>query len=189
MVLKARILFGLIALASLTACTDDTTSTYSQRERVFCLLDVTKSDVLFNVIGNSGSFATVRERVVDGTTQIEIISNSGVKGYYPYDRLSNNFYFGLGGLIMGTSTQVDSDGDGNFINVCYDLACPICDRVDRRLTLTVDGYAKCAKCGVTYNMNNNGAIDHVPEGAEITSPRGLYQYRLDYDGQTIYAHN
>ena len=75
--------------------------------------------------------------------------------------------------------------------MCYDLACPICDRADKRLTLYSggDGYARCSKCGVSFDMNNYGAIYQVPEGSNLTSPRGLYRYRIRYDGNIVNAYN
>ena len=118
---------------------------------------------------------------VDGKTQIELVSSTGLKGYYPVDQLSKNFGLGLGGLIMGTSYQGEP--------LCYDLACPICDRSDRRLTLTADGHAKCAKCGVSYDLNNYGVIYQVPENAQLSTRRGLYRYRINFNGQIVNAYN
>lgn len=182
MVLIMRRLFILlISLLTLSGCSDDATGTFSNREHVYCAFDVLRADVLFNVMGNYGQFASIRKRVVDGKTQIELVSSTGLKGYYPVDQLSNNFGLGLGGLIVGTSTFGET--------LCYDLACPICDRADRRLAFTNDGYVTCAKCGVRYDLNNYGVIYEVPENAQLNTHRGLYRYRINYNGQIVNAYN
>ena len=176
-----RLSIILLSLLMLCACSDDATSMYSNRAHVFCMFDVLRADVLFNVMGNYGQFASVRQRTVDGKTQIELVSSTGLKGYYPLDQLSNNFGLGLGGLIMGTNNFGEA--------LCYDLACPICDPSVRRLTLTVDGFAKCSKCGVTYDLNNYGVIHEVPEDAQLATRRGLYRYRINFNGQIVNAYN
>lgn len=171
----------LCLLLTLYGCSDDTTSTFSNREHVYCAFDVVRADVLFNVMGNYGQFASIRKRAMEGKNQIELVSSTGLKGYYPVDQLSNNFGLGLGGLIVGTSNFGEA--------LCYDLACPICDRSDRRLTLTADGHAKCAKCGVSYDLNNYGVIYQVPENAQLSTRRGLYRYRINFNGQIVNAYN
>lgn len=181
MVQLKRLSILFLSLLMLCGCSDDATSTYSNREHVYCAFEVVRADVLFNVMGNYGQFATVRKRVVDGTTQIELVSSTGLKGYYPLDKLSNNFGLGLGGLIMGTNNFGEP--------LCYDLACPICDPSVRRLTLTNDGFAKCSKCGVTYDLNNYGVIYEVPADAQLSNRRGLYRYRIQFNGQIVNAYN
>lgn len=181
--MKTKALFTLLVclLTIVTSCSDDnTTSTFSKREYVFCRFSVLQYAELFNVMGNYGQFATIRKQVVNGATQVtmtcSVSSNS-----YNIDAQSRGFGYGLGGLIVGTNNFGES--------MCFDLACPICDRAERRLSLTDNGYAKCSKCGVTYDLNNYGVIYEKPEGAELSNPRGLYRYRIEYDGTTVHAHN
>jgi hypothetical protein len=176
-----RFLTLFLSLFMLIGCSDDATSMFSNREHVYCTFDVLRSDVLFNVMGNYGQFASIRRRVVEGKTQIELVSNTGLKGYYPLDKLVDNFGLGLGGLIVGTNNFGEP--------LCYDLACPICDRVDKRLTLTSDGYAKCGKCSVIFDLNNLGVIYKIPEDADLPVKRGLYRYRIKYNGQIVNAYN
>lgn len=176
-----RLSIIFLSLLTLCGCSDDATSMFSNREHVYCAFDVLRADVLFNVMGNYGQFASARKRVVDGKTQIELVSSTGLKGYYPLDQLSNNFGLGLGGLIVGTSTFGET--------LCYDLACPICDRAERRLSFAKEGFVRCAKCGVTYDLNNYGAIYDVPEGADLPVKRGLYRYRINFNGQIVNAYN
>ncbi len=178
------IMAAIICMAMLAAsCTDDeASSTYSKREYVFCSFNVTQYAELFNVMGNNGQFASIRKRVINGVTKIEMTNQSGANAY-TVDRLSENFGFGLGGLIAGTNNYGEP--------MCFDLACPVCDRAERRLTLFSEGagFAKCGKCGVVFDLNNYGVIYSTPENANITKPRGLYRYRVRFDGQTINAYN
>lgn len=181
MVLKSRLLPGIIALVCLCGCSDDeATSTYSQREYVFCRFNVLQHTELFHAMGNPGQFASIRKHIVNGVTKVTMTSTNSSTDYM-VDALSKNFGFGLGGLIVGTNYFDET--------LCYDLACPICDRADRRLTLPGDGYAHCAKCGTTYDMNNYGVIYQIDEDNPPLTKRGLYRYRIIYDGQTINAYN
>lgn len=175
----------LLATCFLTfsSCSDDeATSTYSKREYVYCYFQTIQYAELIHVMGNLGQYATVRKKVVDGVTKIQMTSQASTNNYTA-DALTKDFGYGLGGLIVGTNNYGES--------MCFDLACPICDRADKRLTLYSegDGYAKCSKCGVTFDMNNYGAIYHVPEGSNLTPPRGLYRYRIRYDGSIVNAYN
>lgn len=168
---------------SVISCSDDeASSTFSKREYVYCNFNVTQYQELFNVMGNNGQFASIRKRVINGVTKIEMTNQSTSNGYTA-DALTSKYGYGLGGLIVGTNSYGEP--------MCYDLACPICDRAERRLTLFSEGpgYAKCGKCGVVYDLNNSGAIYSTPENANITKPRGLYRYRVRYDGQTLNAYN
>jgi len=176
---KLTILF--ILLLSFVSCSDDdSTSTYSRREYVYCYFSVLQYAELFNVMGNPGQYASIRKHVVGGVTKITITC-TGSSTDYTLDALSKEFGFGLGGLIVGTNHYGET--------LCYDLSCPICDRADRRLTLTDNGYARCAKCGVTFDMNNYGVIYESPSDADLINPRGLYRYRIRFDGTTLNAYN
>lgn len=170
----------LLSLLLLCGCSDDATSTFSNREHVYCYFDALQYTELFNVMGNYGQFASIRKHVVNGVTKITMTSASSSTDYTA-DALSNNFGYGLGGLIVGTNNYGEA--------LCYDLACPICDRADRRLTLSNDGYAHCGKCGTTYDLNNYGVIYHMDEDNPPATKRGLYRYRINYNGQIVNAYN
>ena len=164
----------------LSGCSEDATTMFSQREYVYCYFDKLQYQELNLVMGNYGQFASIRKHVVNGVTKVTMKSNS-TSTDYNLDALSKNFGFGLGGLIVGTSHMGEP--------LCYDLACPICDRADRRLTLTDNGYAQCGKCHVSFDLNNYGAIEQVPQGADLPTRRGLYRYRINYNGQIVNAYN
>lgn len=171
-----------ITISNISCSDDEASSTFSKREYVFCNFNVMQYQELFNVMGNNGQFASIRKRVINGVTKIEI-TNQSTSTAYTADALTGKFGFGLGGLIVGTNNYGEP--------MCFDLACPICDRAERRLTLFKEGqgYAKCDKCGVVYDLNNSGAIYSTPENANFTKPRGLYRYRIIYDGQILNAYN
>lgn len=180
---KTLMLFCVFSLLTtfFASCTDeDSNPTFSQREYVFCRFDVHQYAELFNVMGNYGQFASIRKRVVNGVTKFSI-TNSSSSNDYTVDALSKDFGLGLGGLIVGTNHYGES--------LCYDLACPICDRASRRLTLKADGYARCDKCLVIYDMNNYGVIYKIPQDTVLNKPRGLYRYRINYNGQILNAYN
>lgn len=172
-------IFFLFTLLLCGCSKEEATSTFSNREYVYCFFDKLQYNELNLVMGNLGQYATIRKHVVDGVTKITMTCAASSTSYN-LDAQSKNFGFGLGGLIIGTNNYGEP--------LCYDLSCPICDRKDIRLTIN-DGIAKCSHCNVTFDMNNYGVINSRPEGAEIANPRGLYRYRINYDGQTVNAHN
>ncbi len=170
----------LLPLLALLSCSDDSTPTFSNREHVYCNFNVLQSPELLNAMGNMGQFATIRKHVVDGATKFTITSASGSNDY-PVDAINKNFSLGLGGLIVGTNNYGEP--------LCFDLACPICDRANRRLTLSADGYAHCEKCNTTFDLNNYGVIYKIDEKNPPATKRGLYRYRINYNGQMVNAYN
>ena len=175
--IKIRFALLLICLMGFitTSCKDELTSTYSEKYRVMCGFQVVSYKELINVIGNYGQFASIRQsgsQIVMKTLQSETS--------YNMDALSKDFRFGLGGLIVGTDTW------GNYR--AFDLACPNCDRVDFRLTIGENGIVSCGKCGIKYDLNNDGVIFDKGKGT-YESPRGLYRYRIAYDGMRVHITN
>ncbi len=162
----------------LFSCDDETTAAYSKKNLVRCSFSVLQYTELFNVIGNFGQFASMRQ---SGATII--MQSSASKTTYNMDATQKYFQYGLGGLIVGTTYNGDYRA--------YDLACPNCDRADKRLTITDDGYAKCANknCHIRYDVNNDGAINQVPNECVHEKPRGLYRYKISYDGQYVHVYN
>ena len=85
-------------------------------------------------------------------------------------------YIGYAGLLIyiGFDSQYHA----------FDLACPNCDRVDFRLTIGENGIVSCGKCGIKYDLNNDGVIFDKGKGT-YESPRGLYRYPITYDGMRV----
>lgn len=187
MVLKARNLkfaWLLLSFLGLSSCSDDVTSIYSNRAPVRCYFNVVEYTELLTVMGVPGQFASIRGSSIKET--ITITNNSSSTSYNA-TALSKTFLYGLGGLIVGTGELTDRNG--NFINYCYDLACPICDANNRRLTLTNDGHANCSHCGASFNMKQGGVNVKKPTSQTSGTLRGLYRYYIAFDGQTISVRN
>lgn len=184
MVLKARFLLCLIALALWTACSDEATSKYSNRAPVRARFHVLEYAELTQAIGNIGEYATIRRQVENGVTKIHMTCSTGA-AFYNFTAESKGFEFGLGGLIVGTT--INSAGEMEY--VCYDLACPVCDRAGRRLTVD-EGLAKCANCGASFYLKDEGSLYQKPTNATTASYRTrLYQYGITYNGEDIHVFN
>lgn len=184
MVLKARLLLGIIALVALTACTNDATSTYSNRAPVRARFHVLEYAELTQAIGNLGQYATIRRQVEEGVTKIHMTCSTGAASYN-LTAESKGFEFGLGGLIVGTA--LGAAGEPAYM--CYDLACPICDRAGRRLTVE-EGLARCTHCGASFNLDKEGILYKKPSIETSGSTRTrLYQYHITYNGEDIYVYN
>ena len=174
-------LFTLCLLLSLCGCSEDeVTSTYSKKYYVYCYFYVPTYTQLFNAMGSYGEFVTIRQRTSGGSSVVEMTSNIG-SGQYSIDQTMQYFSYGLCGLIVGVNYYGE--------NMAFDLGCPNCDRVDRRLSIGDAGIAKCSKCGISYDLNNYGAISSVSETTPYDSPRGLYRYRIMYDGTNVSVYN
>ncbi len=165
-------------IATLISC-DDTTTTYSNRELVRINYAVSSYTELFNVMGNYGQFASIRE-MGNGKVRMTLGSTGKYTDYTP-SKTQQYFYFGLGGVIVGTNY--------NGENLAYDLSCPYCDAAAYRLSLSDNGYAKCSHCGISYDMNNYGVILSTDSTRQYGSLRGLYRYKITYDGTNMSVYN
>jgi len=164
---KTLILLFVLTLALLHAsCSDDVSKTYSQKYRVMCGFSTTSYPELLAVMDNFGQWATIRQ----SGSKI-IMSSASSTNSYNIDALSESFQYGLGGIIVGTDIY------GNYR--AYDLACPNCDQASRRLSISDDGTCQCARCEVTYDLNNDGVIVDKGNGTHA-KPRGLWRYPVKY---------
>lgn len=180
-----KVLLTFLCLAfAFSSCEDEFSSQYSAKYPVQFYFVVAHSAELINVVGNLGEYATIRRK--SGTGYVRIENVLGGNDYTLSYVGSKDFRYGLGGLIVGT-TNIPNMRDGYDI-LAYDLACPTCERADRRLTISGNGTAYCKECGITYDMNNYGII----VGADTltqSDARGLFRYRITYDGQAIRVFN
>lgn len=181
---KLHILALLVLLSSfflVTSCSkDEATQTYSRKHFVNCFFYVPTYIELFNTMGSFGEFVTVRKRTSNGMPVLEMTNRAGTS-QYQMDKTMEYFGFGLGGLIVGVNYYGEQ--------MAFDLACPNCDRADRRLTMGEAGLVKCTKCGISYDLNNYGVISAATNTSMYTSPRGLYRYRVMYDGTNVRIYN
>ena len=172
-----RKLCALLAfILTFTSCSED--KTYSTANMVRCFFTVNQYTQLFNVMGSMGEYATIRPMKSQGKMQMS--SNIGTTDYTMTADMKG-YEFGLGGIIVGVNYY------GEYM--AFDLACPNCNRADRRLTIGDAGIAKCSKCGISYDLNNYGVISAATEVSEFESPRGLYRYHIVYDGTNLSVYN
>lgn len=87
------------------------------------------------------------------------------------------FYYGLGGLIIGTPSM----GDGTLW--AYDWACPECDLARYRVEIDyTTGHATCPRCNAKYDLNSSGI---AIEG----NARPLWRYRVFDNGSEVIIQN
>lgn len=166
----------LMASILLVSCQEEMTRTYSTKYPVRAFFTVASYAELLAVINNGGQFGTVRQ-VGDKVR----MSSPSSHNEYNLDAMTKTFSYGLGGLIIGTNYNLELRA--------YDLACPNCDAsLTKRLNIQDNGYAKCPGCEMVYNLNGDGAIYDTGKGL-YKSPRGLYRYRIEYNGTTVVLSN
>ena len=169
-------IISIIIIGVFTSCDKDdlTTNRYSTKYPVRFYYETAVSTELMNAVGNPGQFVTIRPitgKIIIANTQSETTYSLSQIGY-------KEFEYGLGGLIVGTSSTPNVNG--GFDLVAYDLGCPNCDRKSIRLTLRDNGTTYCKSCGISYDLNNFGWILETPENCKFDKPRGLYNYRIFY---------
>lgn len=176
----------MCAVFALSGCKDEYSysSRFSTKYPVRFYFVVNSSAELIHAIGNPGGYATIRRSPKAGHVRIE--NTLGATDYSLSSVGGTDFLYGLGGLIVGTSNILNMNNGNDLL--AYDLACPTCDRADRRLTLKDNGNAKCNKCGITYDMNNLGVIVEA-DSVSKDNARGLYRYQITFDGYAIRVFN
>ncbi len=171
------ITYSLLSIV-LTSCGDEQ---YSTQYQVRFYMEVNQSAELINAIGNPGQFVTIRQKAGKVRIENELGGNDYNLSYIG----ANEFLYGLGGLIVGTTNMLNMNGGLDI--VAYDLACPTCNRAERRLSVK-NGKAKCARCGLSYDLNNNGVIIDAVDST-LVNTRALYRYRVVYNGIAINVFN
>lgn len=180
--IKIKTLCCLIVAFLLSGC-DDVSDTYTTKYQVLFYYTAVSATELYTAVNSPGQYVAVRQ-----SGSYILMQGFSSSTRYSVDAISfQSFYFGLGGLIIGTSYNTNSHGSYELL--AYDLACPNCDIASRRLSLSDDGLATCSKCGTVYDMNNYGMITSYDESNGFESPRGLYRYRISYDGTTVRVYN
>ncbi len=172
------ITYYILSIVVLTSCGDEQ---YSTQYQVRFYMEVNQSAELITAIGNPGQFVTIRQKAGKVRIENELGGNDYSLSYIG----ANEFLYGLGGLIVGTTNIPGTSGV--FDIVAYDLACPTCNRAERRLSVS-NGIAKCVKCGLSYDLNNNGIIIDSADST-LVNTRGLYRYRVVYNGMAINVFN
>ncbi len=176
-----KFIIAVICICGLISCKEDISSTYSTKYPVRFYFEVAGSTELYNAMGNPGQFVTIKP--LNGKV---IITNSIGSNEYSLSQVGySEFEYGLGGLIVGTSSSPNMSN--GYDCVAYDLACPNCNRQSYRLTVNDNGTALCSHCGNSYDLNNYGWIISVTDDSK--EYRGLYRYRIVYNGVAINVNN
>lgn len=171
----------LLFLFLLTSCDKNlATQTYSTANPVRCNFEVLKYLELNNTMNSPGEFCTIRQVQRGELNQIEMTSNVGTTRYN-FDGVTRYFMFGLGGIIVGLSQTSEP--------LAYDLACPNCNVQSRRLTIQTDGNCSCPHCHIVYSLNNYGIIVSTKGNTIHPTPRGLYRYRIMWNGTEVSVFN
>ena len=167
-----KFLYTLLTLAIILAC--DSESPYSGYSVYF------KCDTAyhpFNQITSFGQFITVRRKT---NKSYEVTDANGYKTTTNLSELEmrNPYFYGLGGLIIGTPS-----GSDGIVGV-YDWAGPTCEAARHRLDVSRDGtgLATCPNCGNVYDLNNEG----IPVKGK---GRSLWRYRYMMYGTELVIRN
>lgn len=104
------------------------------------------------------------------------IKSKGIPADFPYTSLS---YTGFGGVLLVC--------DIHNTPKAFDLACPVERKNDVRVTVDTENlWAKCPKCGSTYDIYS---LDGYPlSGEALNRKYGLQQYSVrpnNYGGYTV----
>lgn len=161
-----------LLITALTALSCDTESPYSGYS-VFFTCDASFHP--FNQASSYGQFITIRRK---SSTSYEVTDAQGTKHTHNLTEAEarQKFYYGLGGLIIGTPSMEDGQ------IWAYDLACPNCEMARYRLQTDHIGRASCNNCGSIYDLNCGG----IPiEGKS----RILWRYRVHTAGTFITVQN
>lgn len=121
----------------------------------------------YNQAKSLGQFICVRKGANIGQYRLtDAWGNTQTVNIPQIHLVQSRFYYGLGGLIIGT--PMNSDGNMR----AFDWACPNCDKATNRLKIERTlGHAMCPGCGVKFDLNSDGI---AIEGKS----RPMWQYRI-----------
>ncbi len=114
--------------------------------------------VLLSACGDSyeSSIPSVRFNLSYSISHFPTITTPGY--FVKVEKNVNGISVGYAGLILGKSLFYGAMGDNNYI--CYDAACPV--EAQRGVSINLldegTGKAECPKCGMEYDLNNNGFL-------------------------------
>ena len=159
---RAFIVLFILSAAILTGCEDE--SPYSGY-RVNFSFDSTIHP--YNQARSHGQFICIRKGANVGQYRLTDALGNETTVSIPQIQLQQSpFYYGLGGLIIGTPMSMD----GNLW--AFDWACPNCDLASKRLKIDRElGHAICTECGVKFDLNSGGI---AIEGKS----RPMWHYRI-----------
>lgn len=162
----------LLVMLALTAC-GNTENEYSSVSCNFIFDNSRHTDAVAAsaMTPNSGVFAIVTIKLSNSAYYFVFNDNQGNSSLVIFDAIDQkrSYQVGMnGGLIVGYGSSIDG------IFYAFDRECPNCFSIDalpvRSYPLTIDelGFAHCANCGRTYNMNNGGIVSDGEAGEKLT---------------------
>lgn len=121
----------------------------------------------FNQANSPGQFICVRKGANIGEYKLtDALGNTETRRIPQIQLQQSPFYYGLGGLIIGTPMNCNGD------LWAFDWACPNCESASSRLNIDrVLGHSICPDCGVKFDLNCGGI---AIEGKS----RPMWQYRI-----------
>lgn len=174
-----RLLLGLMALLTLTAC-DEAESEFDTTHRAaFLYRSVATQSALRSALNDYGVYCRVW--VSGGHYLFE--NNNGVTGQDNILAVAGGRpYNALCGFIVGRRSSIDMKGRQPLY--AYDLACPNCDResalsVPLYFVARGDARVTCRRCKRVYNPDEAGQLVGGEKGIH------LIRYHIDYDGMNI----
>ena len=159
---RAFFILFILSTTILTGCEDE--SPYSGY-RVNFSFDSTIHP--YNQARSHGQFICIRKGANGGQYRLTDALGNETTVNIPQIQLQQSpFYYGLGGLIIGTPMSMD----GNLW--AFDWACPNCDLASKRVKIDRElGHATCPECGVKFDLNSGGI---AIEGKS----RPMWHYRI-----------
>ena len=159
---RALYILAMISALALTACDDE--NPYSNYRANF-IFDATIHP--YNQAKSPGQFICVRRGANAGQYRLTDALGNETKVNIPQIQVQQSpFYYGLGGLIIGTPMACD----GNMW--AFDWACPNCEKANNRLSIDrIHGHGTCSACGVKFDLNSGGI---AIEGKS----RPMWKYRI-----------
>ena len=169
----ARTVLLLISILTFAACEGDNPYSSYHANVIF---DGTIYP--YNQARSFGQFICIRQGANIGEYKVTDAMGKTQTVRIPQIHLQQGrFYYGLGGLIIGTPTM----GDGNLC--AYDWACPNCDIARYRVEIDYTmGYATCPRCATKFDLNSSGI---AIEGES----RPLWRYRVFDNGAEVIIQN
>ena len=169
-----RAIFILTALL-LTLCGCEVESPYSGYKAHF-VFDATIHP--YNQAKSPGQYICVRKGANAGQYRLIDALGKETTVSIPQIQLQQSpFYYGLGGLIIGTPMTKD----GNIW--AFDWACPSCDLARYRVEIDhTMGHAICPRCATKFDLNSSGI---AIEGES----RPLWRYRVFDNGAEVIIQN
>ena len=165
------LLLHLTCCILLCGCSDDATSTFSNREHVYCYFDALQYPELFHAMGNLGQYATIRKHVVNGVTKITMTSASSTTDYTVTPTpATSELYVALPDISSKTLTLTATDGTYHY---AYEKSgVTFANGQYYEITVKMSKTAPVAAAAVDLGLSVKWANMNV--GAESVTDRGLY---------------